>query len=536
VNRIPRPSFVLVLAIVATGAAVLVASNAQRSASDRAFQKSSTATGMLAAMLDQETGARGYLLTKREAFLRPWTKGRAAFERDVAKARHSSRDDKRQYDLVSEQATTAYEWRKLMASAVERVRRHGVASIDQKGFTERKRLFDHFRAVNAHYGRVVAAERHDDLRRAGFLSAGIIALICSAFGVVGSLLVRRQRRVEQERLAAERHAREAQAEFSETMQLMRDEREANDLVRRHLERSVPDAKVLVLNRNNSDDRLDASCGDPDLDERLQGATPDSCLAIRLARRHVDGPDRDPLLECEICGRTDARSLCVPSLVGGEVIGSVLIRGSELSEDAADHVEQTVAQAAPVLANLRNLAIAETRAATDSLTGLPNARSAHDTLKRMAAHAGRAASPLAAILLDLDHFKQINDRFGHGAGDNVLAAVGDVLAHAVRTSDFAARLGGEEFLALLPDTPVTGALQVAENLRERIDAIRVPEVDRAITASLGVAVLPDHAGDPETLLRVADRALYVAKSAGRDRVELADVADDDDDRVPAGATS
>jgi len=156
-----------------------------------------------------------------------------------------------------------------------------------------------------------------------------------------------------------------------------------------------------------------------------------------------------------------------------------------------------------------------------LTGLPNNRSATDTLKRMAAQAGRAATPLAALLLDLDHFKEINDRFGHGAGDNVLAAVGDVLLHNVRASDFVGRNGGEEFLALLPDTDREGAEQVAENLRKRIDAIRVPEVDRAITTSVGVAVLPDHATDPESLLRMADRALYAAKGAGRNRVFVAE---------------
>ena len=95
----------------------------------------------------------------------------------------------------------------------------------------------------------------------------------------------------------------------------------------------------------------------------------------------------------------------------------------------------------MLANLRNLAIAEARAATDALTGLPNQRACQDTLKRMLAHASRTMSPLSAVLLDLDHFKLINDRHGHNSGDDVLAAVGEVLAGCVRTSDFAGRYGG-----------------------------------------------------------------------------------------------
>ena len=106
---------------------------------------------------------------------------------------------------------------------------------------------------------------------------------------------------------------------------------------------------------------------------------------------------------------------------------------------------SVTQAAPVLANLRNLALAEARAATDALTGLPNKRACADTLKRMVALPGRSVSPLSALLLDLDHFKQINDTFGHGIGDDALAAVGEVISANLRTSDFAGRYGGEEFI-------------------------------------------------------------------------------------------
>ena len=212
---------------------------------------------------------------------------------------------------------------------------------------------------------------------------------------------------------------------------------------------------------------------------------------------------------------------MPSLVSGEVIGAVLIEHpAPLDREQRDSVSDSVAQAAPVLANLRNLAIAETRAATDALTGLPNRRACQDNLKRLVAHVSRSVSPLSAILLDLDHFKQINDRDGHGAGDDVLAAVGEVLAGSVRASDFAGRYGGEEFLILLPDTEIDGALQTAEKVRAAIQTIDVPKVERQITASCGVAAYPTDALDADTLVRMADRALYSAKGAGRNRVELA----------------
>src|SRR5919202_168159 len=147
---------------------------------------------------------------------------------------------------------------------------------------------------------------------------------------------------------------------------------------------------------------------------------------------------------------------------------------------------------------------------------------------MIAQASRSVSPLAVVLLDLDHFKQINDVCGHDRGDDVLAAVGAVLQTSLRTSDFAGRFGGEEFLLLFADSGREGALRAAEKVRTAIEGIKVAGVDRAITASLGIAVMPDHAADPDGLLRQADRALYSAKAAGRNRTHVVSV----DEHEPA----
>jgi diguanylate cyclase (GGDEF)-like protein len=200
---------------------------------------------------------------------------------------------------------------------------------------------------------------------------------------------------------------------------------------------------------------------------------------------------------------------------------VLVNHDALPNKRADQrIRETVAQAAPVLGNLRNLAIAELRAATDRLTGLPNQRAVQDTLKRMVAQASRTITPLSAILVDLDHFKEINDLHGHDRGDELLAAVGVALRNAVRDSDFVGRYGGEEFLILLPATDTDGAVQVAEAARVAISAISVAAIDQRVTASAGVATLPHDAGDSVTLFRAADRALYAAKNAGRNCVHTA----------------
>ena len=135
---------------------------------------------------------------------------------------------------------------------------------------------------------------------------------------------------------------------------------------------------------------------------------------------------------------------------------------------------------------------------------------------MVAQAQRSGQALSAVIADLDRFKQVNDQHGHATGDLTLAAVAATIKACVRKSDFVARVGGEEFLLLLPDTERPGAVELAEKVRSRIAEQAVNGVP-AITISLGVASLPDDAYDGEALLRCADHALYEAKRTGRDRV-------------------
>jgi diguanylate cyclase (GGDEF)-like protein len=317
--------------------------------------------------------------------------------------------------------------------------------------------------------------------------------------------------------------REAQRlDFTDAMQLTGNEGEAHSLLKDHLERSIPDSVVTVLSRNNSANRLEPTtvldAADP-ISETLSGAQPRDCLAVRSGQGHRSNGD-DALLECKLCGQA-AASACQPLLVGGEVIGAVLARRDRaLGDTETETMRSSVVQAAPLLANLRNLAIAELRAGTDALTGLPNQRASHETMQRMTAQSDRARQPLSVLLLDLDHFKQVNDVYGHAEGDNVLAAVGVTLRSTIREGDFCGRFGGEEFLILLPDTDLDSASLVAEKIRASVERIQVPSVRREITISIGVATFPEHGTEAATVARIADRALYAAKEGGRNRVELA----------------
>jgi two-component system cell cycle response regulator len=164
-----------------------------------------------------------------------------------------------------------------------------------------------------------------------------------------------------------------------------------------------------------------------------------------------------------------------------------------------------------------------RASRDGLTGLYNRREFDRLLQAAVAREERQEGRFALLLLDIDHFKKLNDTFGHPSGDAALRNTARLLEKHLRKGDQAARYGGEEFAAILPGADEKGARQLAERIRRAVaDAeLELAPGQRArVTVSLGVGVWPDDGGEPESLLAAADRALYAAKQHGRDRVMAA----------------
>ena len=167
---------------------------------------------------------------------------------------------------------------------------------------------------------------------------------------------------------------------------------------------------------------------------------------------------------------------------------------------------------------------------DMVTGLPNRALLADRLAQETARARRSNLGFAVLMFDLDGFKAVNDTWGHAAGDRVLATVGDRARKCVRASDTVGRMGGDEFLAILPETALEGARGVAEKLRESLAAPYALDGATAhLSASVGLSLFPDHGNDPEQLQRAADAALYKAKREGKNRTVIAEPA-----RVPQHA--
>jgi diguanylate cyclase (GGDEF)-like protein len=164
------------------------------------------------------------------------------------------------------------------------------------------------------------------------------------------------------------------------------------------------------------------------------------------------------------------------------------------------------------------------AATDPLTGLPNRTGLLERIALELARSKRTARPVAAAVLDLDRFKDFNDRQGHLAGDRLLIGVGEALTSVLRSTDLAVRFGGEEFVVLLPEIGREEAVACSERIRLAVGGVRVPGADASVTASIGLAVHDPKEGPPPSaaaLLRAADAALYRAKALGRNRVCLAE---------------
>jgi diguanylate cyclase (GGDEF)-like protein len=158
---------------------------------------------------------------------------------------------------------------------------------------------------------------------------------------------------------------------------------------------------------------------------------------------------------------------------------------------------------------------------DPLTGLHNRRYLEETLPRELSRAKRVGYPMALIMVDLDHFKRVNDTYGHPTGDAVLKAMASILLHGAREGDIICRFGGEEFLVALPNMTVENALIRAKAWQATLGqtSIQHGAFSVQITLSAGISAFPDHGADIDTLLHLADEALYRAKANGRNRVEF-----------------
>jgi diguanylate cyclase (GGDEF)-like protein len=282
-------------------------------------------------------------------------------------------------------------------------------------------------------------------------------------------------------------------------------------------RPIPEDTILEVSQHVG---LPGRCGSK---PRVEAT---SCIAYRTGKAfRYDGAKELP---CPVKSPEDGgiSYLCLPMVVGGSTIGVIHLDSLQepyWSDERTELARGFVDYAAPILQNVRYFKQLQQRAIQDELTGLYNRRFLEGHLQKQLAMASRYEQPLAVLMLDIDLFKTINDRFGHDAGDRVLRSFSVNLSRTIRASDVVARWGGEEFVVVLPSTIGHAAKGLAEKIRKSIEGLsfedQVPGLD-GITVSIGTAAYPDDGTTEELLLKSADLALYRAKQGGRNRVEAA----------------
>ena len=383
------------------------------------------------------------------------------------------------------------------------------------------------------------------------LSSGAVAGL--AFDV--SELKQREAELTQARADAEQATRQAQlslelerqrkrearllSELGEWLQSCKTLQELFQVIGRYMAQIFPGTSGELYVYSNSRDVLDGVCAWNRPTHLADHFQPDECWALRRGRmyRHGAGLVNFP------CGHAhdvdpadpDAAYLCLPIIAHGDTVGLLHIRFARratvagqagMDDQACAFAVQCSEQISLAIANVRLRDELRDQSTRDPLTGLYNRRFFFDNCRRALLQASRSGETVSVISLDADHFKRFNDTHGHDAGDTVLRSVSDLLGSMFQGSEVVARLGGEEFSVLLPGCSAEQATARADEMRRRIEELRIRYRDLDLprmTISAGVASFPSFGPTTQDLLRAADAALYVAKDAGRNQVRTAAAA-------------
>ncbi|HTP27416.1 MAG TPA: GGDEF domain-containing protein [Anaeromyxobacteraceae bacterium] len=312
--------------------------------------------------------------------------------------------------------------------------------------------------------------------------------------------------VSREKLATERHWARFRRDLVEALDLADTEAEILATAKNATEVVFPGSRLQVFLANGSQAQLS-----PQFRDAPPSCSPDSphaCPAIRRSRTMLNSPYMG-LGRCPRLREMAERVVCAAISVRGHTVGALQVTGvADIPppEETLSHMSHGVGSR---LGIIRAITASELAAATDALTGLANRRAMNERLAKLT----QSQTAFAIIAADLDHFKRINDSFGHEAGDHSLRMFAQILRTACRSRDLACRPGGEEFTAVLDGADLEGASRVAQRIHDGL-ATATHTAGLSFTVSLGIAVFPIHGTTVEEILKAADSALYAAKQGGR----------------------
>jgi diguanylate cyclase (GGDEF)-like protein len=505
-------------------------------------------------LVDAETGQRGYVITGRDDFLLPYHQAVDALPGALAELR-------RVYAPESEPE-------RAVVTRIEENARHKLAELGRtvqlraaQGFAtvepivsegSGKRYMDAVRLAATDLAAREAKELGEleadlahKIRWAVLLAAASTLTSILVFALLGRTLwqavLRREELSEtaqqanlrlEEGMAALRTRNDEVSALGEMARVLQTEmslKEALEVTALFCGRLLPGTDGVVhLFRNSADILERAAAWGSVPDGAPPTMEPKSYWGLRLGHPHCCD-DRNNLHCGHYRAGNAAWRVCIPLMAYGEVLGLMELSardGAAVLQDTLAATAQTIAeQVALSLSNAKLRQVLRDQSIKDPLTGLFNRRYMEETLARELARAERQRTPLAVIVADLDHFKSINDTYGHPAGDAVLKKAGQHLGSSVRGGDVACRYGGEEFILILPDCAKEAAMAKAADLCDHLGRLSFADGGAGIqvTASFGVAAFPLDGVEPQGLIEAADAALYVAKKTGRNRVVAAGAA-------------
>lgn len=305
------------------------------------------------------------------------------------------------------------------------------------------------------------------------------------------------------------------------------------MVRVLKERFQPDV-VAVLLLDVEKNVLDIRAIDPPMSENEFVKdevilNPFLCNVVRTGQKFAcKDIDRDIPCGGLLYNIREGGYLCLPMMAGGNVLGTAVMikkqKGYWDDEELHELILTYIGLTSSALQRIRLIETTKNAAVTDTLTGLYNRRFFDEALIKQIALAKRRGESIGLLLIDLDHFKNFNDTYGHLAGDRALQQLSRILKNSTRASDIICRYGGEEFVVIMPATNMDNSTEKAERIRQHVESSQldavVPTQSSRMTISIGVASFPEYGADYDTLVGAADRALYRAKEGGRNRVERA----------------
>jgi diguanylate cyclase (GGDEF)-like protein len=501
------------------------------------------ADAILQAEIDIETAMRGYLLTANPDYLQPYYSGVDRIrellpetgEGDPALTSAKSSNGSSLPDLVRERD-------RIMAHLMETLRQRGLeAAREEFNDGGGKRLTDEIRKTLGPL-KVELIEQSDGLSDraqwgAVYLSGVllvslVIAIMLSAvqFVLFRHEIVRRGA-VEID-LQAQHRQIALISQLADSLHSSNSRDESYEVIKAFASDILAGTSGCLYVYNNSRDQLNRAaewgpdCVNPGLADYF---TPDDCWGLRRGKINIMSSATGHVHCRHVANDASLSYVCLPITGRGQTYGLLYLQSSDLRGEPAFAGVMTQArsfadQLSLALVNIELRERLQNMAIKDPLTELYNRRFLDEALSRELLVAERKGSKVCVALIDIDHFKKVNDTYGHPAGDAILKQVARYLTGSIRRSDMVCRYGGEEVLLVMPDCDLAEGARKANAIRDGIraltlrhDGVEIPSV----TVSIGVAAYPDHAQDRVELVACADHALYQAKNNGRDRVIVAE---------------